>query len=698
MTEKISVIVPVYNVEKYLRQCLDSIISQTYQNLEILIINDGSTDGSDAICREYKAKDERIRYFAKENSRLFDIRNLGVQQASGDYITFVNPADWLERNYLEELYASLKSYAADISIANYSLFKESEKIFYFYIGETDYYEHLYSPYQLLDELYETRFNKHIALTTAWGKLYKRSILESLLFSNNRVEGDGLFNFKAYLMSQRIVYLNKALYTCREYSGRALAIESEEDRLLALIDSMEGRLVFLASKGYPLEKHIKAYRSTLESALASLENQGLKDKDVYARVQEKLKLLRTRPQTYSEQKHAIVLAANYPYVDQVLATIKSVLYHHRNVRFYLINGDFSQEWFTGINRHLQRLDSEIINCRVSMEQIQQYKTDISYTVFLRYFVPDFVKEDRVIYMDCDMVVTGPLDELFSLDLEGHPIAAVRDHGGRVFYNREIFNAGFLVIDNAYWKANQMSQYLIEMTNKWHDKVDQADQSILNMIFENNWLELSFDFNHVVLHSHFTNYQIPNGQSYPKVIHYLSHRKPWFPLAAQTYRDVWWFYAQLDWSEVSENVGLEPLRETMIYPNGRPFTCLIYTSMAEIPHLEDLIQALPKVNFKIAARVHVADSLARLIRYSNVTVYSGISELHGLDDELVKTSNVLLDINPGEKTIEILDRFSRTHKPILAFQDLKSTEHGQRLFARENWQELAENIDKIRKGQD
>ena len=697
MTEKISVIVPVYNVETYLRQCLDSILRQTYQNLEILVINDGSTDGSDAICREYEAKDERLRYFTKGNSSLLNMRNFGIQQASGDYITFVNPADWLERNYLEELYTSLKAHDADISIANYSLFKESEKIFYFFIGETDYYERLYLPYQVLDELYETRFNKHIALTSAWGKLYKRSILESLLFSNNRVEGDGLFNFKAYLMSQRIVYINKALYTCREYFGRAL-VERTEDRISDLIDSMEERLVFLASKSYPLEKHIKAYRSSLESALASLENQGLKDKDVYARVQKKLKLLRTQPQSYSEQKHAIVLAANYPYVDQVLATIKSVLYHHRNIRFYLINGDFPQEWFTGINRHLQRLDSEIINCRVSMEQIQQYKTDISYTVFLRYFVPDFVKEDRVIYMDCDMVVTGPLDELFSLDLEGHPIAAVRDHGGRVFYNREIFNAGFLVIDNAYWKAKQMSQYLIEMTNKWHDKVDQADQSILNMVFENNWLELPFDFNHVVLHSHFTSYQIPNGQSYPKVIHYLSHRKPWFPLAAQTYRDVWWFYAQLDWSEVSENIGLEPLRETMLYPEGRPFTCLIYTSMAEIPHLEDFIRALPQVNFKIAARVHVADSLARLIRYSNVTVYSGISELHGLDEELVKTSNVLLDINPGEKTIEILDRFSRDHKPILAFQDLKSTEHGQRLFARENWQELARSIDKIRKGED
>ena len=173
----------------------------------------------------------------------------------------------------------------------------------------------------------------------------------------------------------------------------------------------------------------------------------------------------------------------------------------------------------------------------------------------------------------------------------------------------------------------------------------------MVFENNWYELPFDLNHVVLHNHFTDYQIPEGQEFPKVLHYLSHRKPWFPLAAQTYRDVWWFYAQLDWSEVSNNLDLSPLREVDLYPEGRPLTCLVYTSVAEIPHLEDLIQRLPNVCFKIAARVLVSDELARLLVYPNVTVYSGINNMPNLDAELVTLSDVLLDINPGEKTMEI-----------------------------------------------
>ena len=110
MTEKVSVIVPVYNVEKYLRQCLDSILQQTYQNLEILIINDGSTDGSDAICREYLEKDERISYFAKENTGISDTRNVGIRQATGEYVTFVDSDDWIEKTYIEELYDKLITY------------------------------------------------------------------------------------------------------------------------------------------------------------------------------------------------------------------------------------------------------------------------------------------------------------------------------------------------------------------------------------------------------------------------------------------------------------------------------------------------------------------------------------------------------------------------------------------------------------
>ena len=215
MTEKISVIIPVYNVENQLQTCLDSVLGQTYQNLEIILINYGSTDNSDAICRSYAARDSRILYFKKDNGGLSDARHIGIRQAKGAYVTYVDAEDWVEPTYLEELYQALQAHKADIAVANYSVYKESEDRFYFYIKDEDYYEQVYSPAQIIDGLFEETNNINIALISATGKLYKHSLFNDLLFPKEHAGEDGFFNLKAYLMSERTVYLNKGLYVYRE---------------------------------------------------------------------------------------------------------------------------------------------------------------------------------------------------------------------------------------------------------------------------------------------------------------------------------------------------------------------------------------------------------------------------------------------------------------------------------------------------
>ena len=694
MTEKISVIIPVYNVENQLQTCLDSVLSQTYQNLEIILINYGSTDNSDAICRSYAARDSRILYFKKDNGGLSDARHIGIRQAKGTYVTYVDAEDWVEPTYLEELYKTLQAHKADIAVANYSVYKESEDLFYCYIKDEDYYERVYSPAQIIDGLFEETNNTNIALISATGKLYKRSLFNDLIFPKEHAGEDGFFNLKAYLMSERTVYLNKGLYVYRE-SPEMPSATWMQDWMMTLVYAMEERLAIVASHGFPLEKYMVTYRQMLEACLKNVEEQGLRDSDAYRSIQEKFQVLSLAPQRYETKKRAIVLAANYTYVDQVLTTIKSIVFHHRNIRFYLINDDFSQEWFRGLNRHLAAFGSEVINCRVDSSHIKQFKTNSNYASYLRYFVADFVSEERALYLDSDMVVTGSLEDLFTLDLQGRPLAAVRDYAVQGQDRQAMFDAGFMVIDTAYWKQYNMRRHLIDMTSEWHDKVPFAEQSILNMVFCNNWLTLSFDNNYAVTKSSLSGYHLPNGQDYPKVLHYTSHRKPWLPLACQAYREVWWFYAQMDWSGVAENASLLPLSEDMIYPKGRPFTCLVYTNISEIPHLTDLISALPKVQFKIASRQHVTDKLAQLITYPNVTVYSAIAGLDGLDLELVRTSDLLLDINPGRKVVEILDAFRFENKPILGFEDLKSTKHNQQTYSRDRWKEMAETIRQMRK---
>ena len=694
MDDKITVIVPVYNVENYLRKCLDSIIAQTYKNIEIIVVNDGSTDASGQICQEYTQIDNRIVYIEKENGGLSEARNVGLDKMTGSYVTFIDSDDWAELDYVEILYKKIIEYQADISVGNYYSYNEDEETYYFHIYGDSYYEKVYDNISIFENLYESQEMKSFALISAWGKLYKAKLFDYLRFEKGKLGEDGYFNQKMYLSVNKVVYLNKGLYAYRQRSG-SITNTWTEKWMHALVDAMSERITLLANMGYPLEKHLAVYRQMLEVSLANGQASGLSDTATYKEFEMKRTLLNHLSIQEQKEKKAIVLAANYAYVEQVITTIKSICYHNRSIRFYLINSDFPNEWLKQLNKRLEKFDSEIINCRVMSEQISRYKTDISYTVFLRYFVADFVKEDKALYLDCDLVVTKNLDDLFATDLQDYPLAAIRDFGGRAYFGREIFNAGVLLINNALWKQENITQKLIDLTNEWHDKVDQADQSILNMLFENKWLELDFDNNHIVIHERFANYRFPNGQEYPGIIHYLSERKPWHVHASQTYRDVWWYYNNMEWTELGKNHHLHSLKKLHLYPQKVPFSCLIYTSSDQIEQLEMLIVALPEVQFKIAARVIVSENLSRLVVYPNVTVYSGTVSLEELDRELVETSQVLLDINHGKKIEEILNQFARLGKPILSFENTKSYEVGQEVYAVDQVQSMIEKLREISK---
>ena len=236
--ELISIIVPIYNVENYLRMCLDSIQNQTYKNFECLLINDGSPDNSAEICREYAAKDSRFRYFEKENGGVSSARNLGMKCANGDYITFVDPDDWLDPDYLEILYLKMMEYDADVAIATYKKYSVSDRCYYFHVLDQDYYEKIYTGDELLAELpYRESFDS--TFNVSWGKLFKRSLLYSLVFNEQRVMGEDLeFNFKVFLRLNKCLYIHKPLYNFRRHDSSACArMLTDKD----LVDDLEIRM-------------------------------------------------------------------------------------------------------------------------------------------------------------------------------------------------------------------------------------------------------------------------------------------------------------------------------------------------------------------------------------------------------------------------------------------------------------------------
>lgn len=192
----ISVIVPVYNTEKYLHRCVDSILAQTFTDFELLLIDDGSTDSSGAICDEYAQKDSRVRVFHKENGGVSSARNLGLDKAKGKWVTFVDSDDWIKESFLNKLYINeIESVDIVISYANY-------------VGKPNYKNYIEGKYKI--ELVELLFlhNDLAWQTSPWAKLYKTEICRDIRFKEGMHIGEDLVFLYSYLMKCKYFYVFK----------------------------------------------------------------------------------------------------------------------------------------------------------------------------------------------------------------------------------------------------------------------------------------------------------------------------------------------------------------------------------------------------------------------------------------------------------------------------------------------------------
>lgn len=164
----ISIIVPVYKVEPYLRRCVDSILVQTFADFELILVDDGSPDNCPAICDEYAAKDSRVRVIHQENSGVSAARNAGLDALSPDseWITFVDSDDWVNEEYLERLYDAVREHHTEVSVCGYVQTKGEEPD----LAETDMTPQLWTP--------EDFFVEHqVNATVPWGKLYQKNALK-----------------------------------------------------------------------------------------------------------------------------------------------------------------------------------------------------------------------------------------------------------------------------------------------------------------------------------------------------------------------------------------------------------------------------------------------------------------------------------------------------------------------------------------
>ena len=208
--DKITVIIPVYNVEKYLDKCVQSVMNQTYTNLEIILVDDGSPDNCPKMCDDFAKGDSRIRVIHKQNGGLSDARNAGIDIATGEYLMFVDSDDYIAPTMVEKLYTALKTANADISICNF-----------FYVGESngDDYSERNTNLPIKNEVIasesvlknKSQKDKPWYWIVVWNKLYKKEVFENIRFQVDKLHEDEYIFHEIFFNANRIACISDGLY-------------------------------------------------------------------------------------------------------------------------------------------------------------------------------------------------------------------------------------------------------------------------------------------------------------------------------------------------------------------------------------------------------------------------------------------------------------------------------------------------------
>ena len=217
---KLSIIVPVYKVEQYIHKCVDSILKQTFEDFELILVDDGSPDNCGKICDEYARKDERVRVIHKENGGVSSARNKGILEAKGEYISFIDPDDWIELKMYEEIFDFIN--ANDVDVLCFEVFevKGSKCSAYYRFNEDKVMEGQNALLKILTDVIDN---------SPCNKVYRKSTWENVLFPNSRRFEDVATIYKTFYQSKKIGYLKKAYYYYLKREGSAIALSFDAQR-------------------------------------------------------------------------------------------------------------------------------------------------------------------------------------------------------------------------------------------------------------------------------------------------------------------------------------------------------------------------------------------------------------------------------------------------------------------------------------
>lgn len=285
----ISIVVPVYNVEEYVDISVQSMVEQSYKNIEIILVDDGSTDSSGERCKEWAARDERVRYIRKENGGAASARNAALDVCQGELITFVDSDDYVDGNFIEVLYEAMKEADADISICGWK--NETETV----MGESDVSRGMvcYDKTEALNKLfYQEQYD-----TAMWAKLYRGELFKEIRFPEGNIYEDIAIIYKVFDAVKKVVYsdYNGYHYLLRDTGTTLKKFSLKKMDLIDVVDEIEQYVltrcpeVSAAMKSkyvranfhiylqIPREEEFKEARIRIENNIDKYRNSVLKDK-------------------------------------------------------------------------------------------------------------------------------------------------------------------------------------------------------------------------------------------------------------------------------------------------------------------------------------------------------------------------------------------------------------------------------------
>ena len=381
----------------------------------------------------------------------------------------------------------------------------------------------------------------------------------------------------------------------------------------------------------------------------------------------------------------VLAGDYGYIRYIEATLKSICYHHIDCKVYIMNQDIPQEWFIGIRKKLKSRNSELVDIKLTGDAIsKEWKMapdggHINYMTFARYFIPQFVEEEKVLYLDSDVIVTKPLNELFELELENHLVAAAKI----VYGLEDRFNAGVLLINNKLWKEENIQKQCIEITNSEHETLPEADQTVLNRLCGDRYIVLDDTYNFQIGYDRLAEQRKQyfilekSVNPLPAIIHYLSEDKPWNLFSFSRLRDVWWKYSLMDWSEIIAHEIPKTFK-----------SILIMTDSQDLEQIEVLVNQLPEYTFNIMALTLMGDKLNNLRIYENVRLHPALLEWN--INRLIGECDIYLDINYGRKNQEVIEKVKESGKLILSFENTANEYYTNKIYPISEVEQMIEDL--------